>query len=170
MYFYIKTFNLTSSVETSLDGISSLVHRIKPKPLSFWSRLKGALKPFIINWFTGKFSSSFVSEIIKTSILYLIRGIRNSKSFLEEFIFKSAINNFLWSLFAGMKFQLVQPGHISPYDYVVKSNFIPAGQVSIWYLFKKPIGSYWFKNVQKMMKFYKGICLLFSYRLTSCVS
>ena len=31
-----------------------------------------------------------------------------------------------WSRFAGMKFQPVQPGHISPYNYMWKLNFITA--------------------------------------------
>ena len=35
-----------------------------------------------------------------------------------------------WSSFAGVKFQLVQLGKISPYDYMGEFNFIPARQVS----------------------------------------
>ena len=39
-----------------------------------------------------------------------------------------------------------------------------ARQVSTWYLFTKTHRLPLFKNVHKMMKFYKGICLLFSHR------
>ena len=35
-----------------------------------------------------------------------------------------------WSRLAGMKFQPVQPGQVSPYDYMWKSDFAPARQDS----------------------------------------
>ena len=34
----------------------------------------------------------------------------------------------IWTRFAGMKSQPVQPGQILPYDYIEKLNFIPARQ------------------------------------------
>ena len=43
----------------------------------------------------GKLWSSFVSEIIKISILSSIREIRNSNLFLKEFIFKWAVISLL---------------------------------------------------------------------------
>ena len=48
-------------------------------------------------------------------------------------------------------------------DYMKKSIFIPARQDSFppGICLQKPIDSHWFKNVHRVMKFYKDICLLF---------
>ena len=45
------------------------------------------MKPFMKNWLVGKLSSSFVSEIIRISILSLIWCVSNSNLFLVELIF-----------------------------------------------------------------------------------
>ena len=99
-----------------------------------------------------------------------------------------------WSWFAWIKFQPVQPGRISPYDYMKKLNFIPVRRSRFppgiclhlyifssnssfwsWHLRKTIIYFHWFKYVllellspqlwllflDKMMKFCKGVCLLF---------
>ena len=77
-----------------------------------------------------------------------------------------------WSRFAEMKFQPMYPGRISHYYYMAKSFFILAmrDRYPPGICLQKTINSHWLKNVQKMMKFYKDICLLFSPRLTSYVS
>ena len=69
--------------------------------------------------------------------------------------------------FAEMKFQPVQPGQNSPYDYMGKSSFIPArrDRSPPCICLIKTIDFHWFKNVHRMMKFFKDICLHFSHRL-----
>ena len=75
----------------------------------------------------------------------------------------------IWSRFTGMKLQPVPPGQILPYDYMGKLIFITARRDRFPpdICLQKPVDSHWFKNVHKMIKFYEGICLLFSRRLTS---
>ena len=103
LFLQKKPSTWLDSVETNLDGISSLIYKIIPLLLSFRSRRKGALKPFIINWLVGKLSWSFVSEIIKTSILSLIREIRNSNLFLRTCLFEknhpTPVRCFTWVRF-----------------------------------------------------------------------
>ena len=62
-----------------------------PPPLQLRSRRWGLLKPLMKNWLVGKLSSSFLSEIIRVSILFLIWCDSNSNLFLRELIFKCPI-------------------------------------------------------------------------------
>ena len=55
----------------------------------------------------------------------------NKNTLLEELsscndIFEAFKVVIIWSRFAGIKFHLVQPGQISPYDYMWKLNFVTA--------------------------------------------
>ena len=64
-----------------------------------------------------------------------------------------------------MKWQPTQPGQTLPYDYMEKSISIPArrDKFPTGICLQKPLDFPWFKNVNKMMKFSKDICLLSSH-------
>ena len=68
-----------------------------------------------------------------------------------------------WYRFASMIIQPVQLGQISPYDDMGISNSIPAKRDRFppGICLQKLTYSHRFKNVYKMMKFFKDICLLF---------
>ena len=63
--------------------------------VSLWLLDYSALSPSIINWRTGTFSSSLVSDINKTSALPLATSTKNLNLFLEELIFEWAIISLL---------------------------------------------------------------------------
>ena len=67
-----KNASVIFSIAKSFDGISSLMYNKIAPPFLSRSRPKGLLKPFMKNYPIGKLSSSFVSIIIKVSILFLI--------------------------------------------------------------------------------------------------
>ena len=81
-------FILKVSLEINLEGISSLTKTIIPPLNSFRSRRKGDVKPGILNWPSGNYSSSLVSDITKMSTFPLISSTSASNLFLNEFIFK----------------------------------------------------------------------------------
>ena len=119
-----------------------------------------------------KLSKSIYTPSFKSKklVIFILRKIPfKDQRLVKALVFKVVIT---WSRFASIKFQPVQPGHISPYDYMCKSIFTPASwdrfPPGIW--LQRPIGSHWFKNFYKKMKFYKDICLLFSHNLTSYAS
>ena len=67
-----------------------------------------------------------------------------------------------------MKFQPVQSGHIYPTITLGNQFSSWQGGTGFGICLQNLIDYHWFKNVHKMMKLYKDICLLLSHRLTSC--
>ena len=63
---------LKVSLEINLERISSLTKTIIRPLSSFRSRRKGDVKPGILNWPSGNYSSSLVSDITKMSTFPLI--------------------------------------------------------------------------------------------------
>ena len=63
---------LKVSLEINLERISSLTKTIIPHLNSFRSRRKGDVKQGILNWPSGNYSSSLVSDITKISTFPLI--------------------------------------------------------------------------------------------------
>ena len=80
-------------------------------------------------WFTARSSHPQSHMAIKPSGCVIL---------ISSMIFKFRIQTpevvITWSRFAGMKFRPAQPGQISAYDYMGKSNFIPAirDRISSW--------------------------------------
>ena len=113
------------------------------------------------------YTPSFKSK--KLVILILRKIPFKDQRLVKALVFKVVIT---WSRFACIKFQPVQPGHISLYHYMRKSIFTPASwdrfPPGIW--LQRPIDSHWFTNFHKKMKLYKDIYLLFSHNLTSYAS
>ena len=77
-----------SSKDKNLTVMSSRTNTMIPPP--FWSRSKrnGEEYPGILNWLSGKESSSFVSEMTITSTFPEIWSVRISNLFLKEFMLR----------------------------------------------------------------------------------
>ena len=78
---------------------------------------------------------------LQCSFLYYEPGIFVGNFLFTSFQQKNEIKLVItWSCFAGIKFQPVQPGQISPYDYINKSIFIPQDGASfhLVFVYKNP--------------------------------
>ena len=75
-------------VNNSFAGISSLIKTTMPPPNYFQSFRKRGAKPGILNWYSRNLSSSFVSEISRTSTFPVNYLTRRSNLFCKEFILK----------------------------------------------------------------------------------
>ena len=78
-----------------LAGISSRTYNSIPSPFLLRSNLKGVWNPSIKNWPCGKLSSSFDSDIMKTSIDPSICSQRKSNLVLSKLMFKFPKTNLL---------------------------------------------------------------------------
>ena len=93
--------------------------------------------------------------------MFMQIAVSPDKTHQEDFLRAAVLSHCTketWSRFAGMKFQPLQPEPISPYNYMSKSTFNPPRRDRFPpdICLQKPIDSHWFKNVYKMMKFYKS--------------
>ena len=85
-----KSLSIVILVNISFEGISTGIYWNIPRPLLFLWNLEGSEKSWMWNCPVGKDRSSFVSQIIRMSILLFTTLTNESNLFAIEFMFNWA--------------------------------------------------------------------------------